>query len=318
LSDDAGGGNPLGFASKVHAAPRQDEVSRLDDYIKYTLYGIKTDTAKPPYRSLQVGGDPNFPCDRPADREGGLSKASLAAKNAVTFDEEGYGYGWGWEHDHTMTEEAIADVKSGGGGSCDGIRMTMFYYDDLTKPTANSSSGHFDWNYTEFNKCHLGFGGPTWCMTENMADATYRGFNYPHHTASYWAMYHVARNYDKLKTAQPWQWYLRRAGLSSIRPGSPGTGVMDGTVFREVLNALKAEGAAGDAAMQTLADTLDKNMLNRQKRWEQEPYPYGSEFGFDTTGQEEVVVWNMVSGLGGGGGVEYGEWVRRRWWCGIW
>ena len=45
LSDDAGGGNPLGFASKVHAAPRPDEVAHLDDYIKYTLYGIKRDTA---------------------------------------------------------------------------------------------------------------------------------------------------------------------------------------------------------------------------------------------------------------------------------
>ena len=52
----------------------------------------------------------------------------------------------------------------------------------------------------------LPFGGPTWCMTEGMANATYRGFNYPHHTASYWAMYTVARNYDKLTTYRPWQW----------------------------------------------------------------------------------------------------------------
>jgi len=48
----------------------------------------------------------------------------------------------------------------------------------------NNNSGHFDWNYTEQSKCKLPFGGPTWCMTENMANATYRGFNYPHHTAS--------------------------------------------------------------------------------------------------------------------------------------
>ena len=31
LSDDAGGGNPLCLASKVHAAPSQDEVSRIDE-----------------------------------------------------------------------------------------------------------------------------------------------------------------------------------------------------------------------------------------------------------------------------------------------
>ena len=37
LSDDAGGGNPLGFASKVQAAPTQEEVTRVDDYVKWTL-----------------------------------------------------------------------------------------------------------------------------------------------------------------------------------------------------------------------------------------------------------------------------------------
>ena len=42
LSDDAGGGNPLGFAIKVAYAPTQFEVTRLDDYVKWTLYGTKT------------------------------------------------------------------------------------------------------------------------------------------------------------------------------------------------------------------------------------------------------------------------------------
>ena len=148
LSDDAGGGNPLGFASKVRAAPTQHEANRVDEYIQWTLYGVKTDTAKPPYKSLQIR------------------------------EEEG--------------------------GNVDGVRMTMFYYaDDLN----NGSSGHFAWNYTEADKCSKPFGGPTWCsesrghasglgcsgprlqgltfasaraVTENMANATYRGFNYPH------------------------------------------------------------------------------------------------------------------------------------------
>ena len=31
LSDDAGGGNPLGFAIKVAYAPKQHEVDRLDE-----------------------------------------------------------------------------------------------------------------------------------------------------------------------------------------------------------------------------------------------------------------------------------------------
>lgn len=54
LSDDAGGGNPLGSASRLKASPNQALASRVDDYIKWTLYGIKPDTAKAPFRALQV------------------------------------------------------------------------------------------------------------------------------------------------------------------------------------------------------------------------------------------------------------------------
>ena len=36
--------------------------------------------------------------------------------------------------------------------------------------------------------------------------------------------------------------------------------------------------------------------LRRQENWQTQAYPYGSEFGFDTTGQEEVVIWNMYFG----------------------
>ena len=39
---------------KVGHAPTALQVSRLDDYIRFTLYGIKTDTAMPPYKSLQL------------------------------------------------------------------------------------------------------------------------------------------------------------------------------------------------------------------------------------------------------------------------
>jgi len=236
LSDDAGGGNPLGFASKVRAAPVAHEVSRVDEYIQWTLYGVKPDTAKPPLKSLQI------------------------------------------------REDEVGNV--------DGIRMTMFYYDtDLN----NYSSGHFNWTYTEADKCHKPFGGPTWCMTENMANATYRGFNYPHQIASYWAMYHVARH-TTLPTRLPWHWYLYRAGKTALKLGTSGVGFMDGTVAREVLRALLAEGTAGNATLGAIGATLESNMRVRQRHWAVTPYPYGSEFGFDTTGQEEVVVWSLYFG----------------------
>ena len=139
------------------------------------------------------------------------------------------------------------------------------------------------------------FGGPTWCMTENMANATYRGFNVPHQTASYWAMYTVAR-FTTLKTRMPWHWYLYRAGKTCLKLGQAGVGFMDGTVAREVLDALLVEGFAGNSTLLGIANTLKANMQVRQKRWADTPYPYGSEFGFDTTGQEEVVVWNLYFG----------------------
>lgn len=101
LSDDAGGGNPLGFASKVRSAPKQDEVEHLDDYIRYTLWGIKTDTAKPPYRSLQVGGDPDHACHQGPD--------------------------------------AGAELEGGIDTGCEGIRMTMFYY--VRRPEACAAAG---------------------------------------------------------------------------------------------------------------------------------------------------------------------------------
>ena len=65
---------------------------------------------------------------------------------------------------------------------------------------------------------------------------------------------------------------------------------MDGTVFRELLGALTEEGAV-NATIAGWAAQLEANMLARAQGWATETFPYGSEFNFDTTGQEEVYVW---------------------------
>jgi hypothetical protein len=62
---------------------------------------------------------------------------------------------------------------------------------------------------------------------------------------------------------------------------------MDGTVFREVLKALQAEGTL-NATFAAWAEQLDSHMHGRQQHWAKQRFPYGSEFAFDTTGQEEV------------------------------
>lgn len=133
-------------------------------------------------------------------------------------------------------------------------------------------------------------GGPIWCMTENMANATYRGYNYPHQAGTWFGMYRVARYFDLLTTELSWSAYLWGAYNTALQIGQADVGFMDGTVFREILDALQAEGSE-NATIAEWASTLDANMRARATAWSTETFPYGSEFNYDTTGQEEVYVW---------------------------
>jgi hypothetical protein len=103
-------------------------------------------------------------------------------------------------------------------------------------------------------------------------------------------MYRVARNYDLMTTRLDWGSYLYGAYMTALGVGQAGVGFMDGTVFREILDALQTEGAL-NATIQTWADALDKNMKARADQWSTQVFPYGSEFSYDTTGQEEVYIW---------------------------
>ena len=117
-------------------------------------------------------------------------------------------------------------------------------------------------------------------------------------------MYRVARYHDAapnsagaLPTLRPWSWYLGRAMNTTLKFGSPSTGVMDGTLFREVLRSLEEEAAEDPAAPWAAgAATIKERMLGRATHFAAQQYPYGSEFAFDTTGQEEVVVWLLYFG----------------------
>ena len=222
---------------KVAWAPTPFEVSRKDEYVTNTLYGVKADTAKAPLRSLQgrAGIDPAADADR--------------------------------------------------------VRMTVYYYCDAVNSGGTcQNSGHFPYGYPEQDKCHMPVGGPIWCMVESMADQTYRGYNVPHQVATWYALYRVARFYGNIPTASPWTWYLQRAAQLSINLGSPDVGLMDGTLFREVLDALTLEGAT-NATIRGWATELEANMRSRADGWSQAVFPFGSEFNFDTTGQEEVFIW---------------------------
>ena len=184
------------------------------------------------------------------------------------------------------------------------VRMTLFYYPcDVQDPKNPSpwckthwNTSYFKHDYTEQSKCGLPgvLGGPIWCMTEDMANMTYRGYNVPHQTAVHYALYTAARFNERIELPHTWETYLDRAARTSIALGTPNVGLMDGTIFRFVLDALLEE-ALGDQGNVTqwkaYAEQLSANMENRAQQFAAMTFPYGSEFNFDSTGQEEVYVW---------------------------
>jgi hypothetical protein len=254
LSDDAGGGAALGLGSRVALSPTVLQASRLDDYIAWTFVGPAPGTKNgttAPYFSLQ---DPE-------------SKRIL---------------------------------------------MTIFFYQ---KPGIT---------YNETLKCVI---GPSWCAFNEYPipnqpgwePASYRFFNYPHQLSVFYALYHVARDWDGLAAAAglrlSWGQYLSMAAdtlLTLACPNDntgtfgclPETGVMDGTVFRSVLIALEQEAAAGSPSpgpftWSQYAANVTKLMTQRVfgdgtpgwAGWANYTFEMGSEFSFDTTGQEELAVW---------------------------
>ena len=258
LSDDAGAGANLGMAAKLAAAPHAAQLALLDEYVNATLLGVKPDTATPPLFSLQ---DP------------------------VT-----------WR-----------------------ILMTVWYYEK----SPENATGY----YEELDKCTM---GPSWCAFNTpwcdhasgwcaappprdpavasgwppgWTPASYRQYNFPHQIATYYALYLAARNAPRLALRNSAEFYLNAAVQSiytvncvDAATGRAGclvtVGLMDGTVFREVLRALKSEGAAW------AADAARVEALQRARvfgdgagGWNSMDNPAGSEFAWDTTGQEEVAVW---------------------------
>ena len=73
----------------------------------------------------------------------------------------------------------------------------------------------------------------------------------------------------------------------------PSVGLMDGTVFREALLAMKGEPTFAHEAAQ-IEDYMQQRAvtgINGNVGWQDADAPHGSEFNWDTTGQEEVAIW---------------------------
>lgn len=163
-----------------------------------------------------------------------------------------------------------------------GVRKSMFYY------APSELAGY---------KYDPAFNWTTWASwKKDQAQSIGRGYNYPHVVAAYLAMYRIARNSDGLVRSHAWNWYLDQAvettkfafGRTSDgkrRVDYVELGLMEGTVFLELLKELRREG------LTEKADAVEKLMKERADVWNTEEYPFGSEMAWDSTGQEEVFAW---------------------------
>jgi hypothetical protein len=162
-----------------------------------------------------------------------------------------------------------------------GVRKSVFFYDPKVLP---------DFPYDP----RLNWGSWT-SWSKPATDDIGRGYNYPHVVAAYWSLYRIARNHPGL-AANPSEWYLDQAFKTTEfltsrdargrdRVGYWRLGLMDGSVFVALLDDLKREGWTEKAAL------IEARMRERADRWKNEPYPFGSEMAWDSTGQEEVYAW---------------------------
>ena len=115
-------------------------------------------------------------------------------------------------------------------------------------------------------------------------------------------MYRNARNTENLVKNHPWDWYLDQAfqttkfAFSKKADGKyvvdyVELGLMEGTIFLELLKDLKREGWTDKAK------ELERLMKERADLWAKEEYPFGSEMAWDSTGQEEVYAWCKYFGF---------------------
>ena len=253
LSDDAGGAPHLGLAAKNAYAPDELEISRLEEYVNSTLFGAKSNHS--------CGGE----CASP----------HFSLQNLDTLR----------------------------------IRMTVFYYHytpDYKVALQANISGIDDY-YKEIDKCYI---GPSWCSFNSISNesapdwgpADYRQYNFPHTIAVYYALYLAARNLDLISTRMPWAYYLRQAADTLLALGCcqgpptnssvdyechcvPTVGLMDGTVFRELLLALSAE-AAHEAKLEATRGGGAKHAVAAHKVAAPPPPQYDYRHGYLVAGND--------------------------------
>ncbi|WP_156457905.1 DUF5695 domain-containing protein [Sphingomonas sp. Leaf412] len=182
--------------------------------------------------------------------------------------------------ERVVDETVVGKLQIADGPRAGAVRKSLFYYEPKDFP------GYYDpatnWkSWTSWDRKH--------------AEDLGRAYNYPHVAIGHWVLYRLARNHAGLVRTHDWRWYLDKAYRTTVAmmrdaPYYAQFGLMEGDVFVDILKDLKREGMTAEAtAMEAL-------MKKRADHWKSEPYPFGSEMPWDSTGQAEVYAWMRYFG----------------------
>jgi len=137
------------------------------------------------------------------------------------------------------------------------------------------------------------------CWSEKRSRESWRAYNYPHVATTYWALYRLGRHFEPPLTRRAsWEWYLKQAARTVAAMwknggrggGTSQWGLMVGSAFVLILDDLEREGFDDEAA------PVRKMVEQRIAKWSRMSFPYGSEFPWDSTGQEEINTWLLRRG----------------------
>jgi MYXO-CTERM domain-containing protein len=191
----------------------------------------------------------------------------------------GWGDDWGWTHGEFLAEKNAQTPVAAEVSALDN------YLDAVWARSINNTSYVVqDW----------------WCpagtSATNIMNCYYdRAYAYPHAFNTFFSMYKIANLYPGLVTYhQPADTYLLRAYdiLNTLYNGhgDAGTGYMGEQTLPEIASALTAAGHTAEAAAVT------KVLTKLHSAFQGSPYPYGSEYSYDNTGEEAVYTSALATG----------------------
>ena len=193
--------------------------------------------------------------------------------------------GWGWGDDWGWTKgEFLAEKNSQTPVAAEVTALDNYLDAVWARSIDNSTYVVQDW----------------WCpagtSATNVNNCFYdRAYAYPHAFNTYFAMYKIANRYPNLvQYHNSADTYLMRAYniLHTLYNGhgDTGTGYMGEQTLPEIQQALS------DAGHSTEAANVGSVLTHLYQAFQGNPYPYGSEYTYDNTGEEAVYTAAKASG----------------------